>query len=153
MSVGLQLVIWDDQTVMINLHFVVKRFNQRIFQFKEIGMGILLLFFFSCKQSENVHLDSLYGKWEIMRAERNGKETSYLRNGYFIINPDGKMTVNITGQDENGTYTLENNKLVMAGDKTFDIQSHNQDSLTVKYISGSNAEFLFYMLKKKEDVQ
>ncbi|HUR31749.1 MAG TPA: hypothetical protein VMZ69_09990 [Saprospiraceae bacterium] len=116
-------------------------------------MSFIFVFFFSCKQNEDIQLESLYGKWDITKAERNGKETNYLRNGYFILKPDGNITINITGEDEHGAFALEKNRLLMGNDKIFDIQALNNDSLIVKYVSSSNSEFKFYMLKKKEDVQ
>ena len=87
-----------------------------------------------------------------MKAEKNGRETPYLRNGYFKINPDGTMTINITGEDESGRYTLDNNKLIMDKAKTFDIQLLQNDSLTVKYLANPNTQFLIFM-KKKDNAQ
>lgn len=114
---------------------------------------ILLLFaVYSCRQPEEIQEEGLYGRWDIIRAERNGKETGYLRNGYFIIQPDGSMTVNITGEDEKGNYAFDNNKLIMAEDKIFVIRSLKNDSLTVDYDTG-NSDFVFYMTKNMEDDQ
>lgn len=92
------------------------------------------------------------GKWEITKAERNGRETNYLRRGYFIIDRD-MMTINITGADEKGPYTMNSNKLVM-GDKNFELEIVKNDTMIVKYLAGPNSEFVFHMLKKKkEDVK
>ena len=107
----------------------------------------------SCKQKEDIRYDTLYGKWDITRAEKNGKETPYLRNGYFIINANGTMTLNITGEDESGDYQIEKGKLVMEGDKIFDIESLQGDSLTIRYSIPSGTEFLIFMQKNKEDAQ
>ena len=60
------------------------------------------------------------------------------------------MTVNLTGADEKGPYKLNNNKLVM-GDKNFDLQMVNADSMVVRYMTGPNSQFVFYMHKKHED--
>jgi hypothetical protein len=111
------------------------------------------VFITGCKRAESIEQESLFGRWEIQKAERNGKETTYLRNGYFIMNPDGSMTVNITGEDEKGTFTLDKNKILMSGNKVFEIQAQRGDSLNVRYVSESNSEFIFHMLKKKEDAQ
>ena len=129
--------------------------NRAFFSFLLVsGMLILLLLpNVSCKQTTDIQQDSLYGRWEIMKAERNGKETDYLRNGYFIISQDGTMTVNITGEDESGKFMLEKSKLIMEGDKTFDIESLSTDSLTVKYDATPNSQFVIYMQKKQPDVQ
>ena len=118
------------------------------------GLGFLFgMLLFACKKKEDIQYDSLYGRWDIMRAEKNGKETSYLRNGYFVINANGTMTLNITGEDENGSYQIEKNKIVMEGDKIFDIQSLQGDTLTLRYSIPSGTDFLFFMEKRKEDAQ
>jgi len=88
-----------------------------------------------------------------MNAERNGKETSYLRNGYFIIQHGGSITINITGEDEIGKYVLDKNNLVMDGNRIFEIKSLQNDSLTIRYTTNSNSQFLFYMKKDNGNVQ
>ena len=137
---------------MKNLHIVSGHISLNA-NYKK-GIMILAIFFLliGCKRNESIQAEGLYGKWDISKAERNGKETSYLRNGYFIINPDGTMTINITGEDEKGQYILENNKLTMA-EKVFDIKTLQNDSLTIRYEASPNSHFLFYMLKRKDDVQ
>lgn len=138
---------------MIKLHFVVDRITLRFYS--RYSLWLLLIFFtlFSCKRSEEVKTDYMFGKWNITKAERNGKETSYLRNGYFIINTNGVMTINITGEDESGKYLMENNKLIMNPDKEFDIVKLEQDSMLIRYMSDSGSRFLFYLSKENENVQ
>lgn len=133
---------------MRNLHIVSKRISLSAFWLA----GILLLLV-SCKRTEEIQVEGLYGRWEITNAERNGKETSYLRNGYFIIQPGGSMTINITGEDENGKYVLDKNNLVMDGNRVFEIKSLQNDSLTIRYTTNSNSQFLFYMKKDNSNVQ
>jgi hypothetical protein len=137
---------------MKNLHIVSGRISLNVINKKGIVIIAIFLFLSGCKRNENIQAEGLYGRWDISRAERNGKETSYLRNGYFIINPDGTMTINITGEDEKGQFTLENNKLTME-EKVFDIKTLQNDSLTIRYDASPNSHFLFYMLKRKDDVQ
>lgn len=138
--------------MMINLHFVVSRTAIRTLT-RLYWLIFMVLATASCKKVEDISLENLYGRWDIHKAERNGAETSYLRNGYFIFNETGTMTINVTGEDESGSYMLEGNKLLMAGERTFDIKSIGNDSLVIKYVPSSNAEFMFYMLKKKDDDQ
>lgn len=114
---------------------------------------LLLFFITACKDAGEIQNEMLYGKWEISKAERNGKETGYLRNGYFIFNENGTMTLNITGEDERGNFILENKKVVMEGEKSFDIQSLQNDSLIMKYTTSPQSQFLFYMVKKNDDAQ
>lgn len=108
---------------------------------------------YGCKQSESIEQENLYGHWEIVKAEKNGKATNLLRNGYFLINRDGTMTVNITGEDETEQYLIDNHKIMMSGNKTFEIQSLQSDSLAVKYVLNNNSQFVFQMKRKQDDVQ
>ncbi len=131
---------------MRNIHIAGDRISFSVLQ--PIWLFCIAVFiFFSCKRSDNIQQEQLYGRWEITKAERNGKETSYLRRGYFIIDPNGTMMINITGADEKGSYTMENNKIVM-GDKNFELQALDADSMIIKYITGPNSQFVFYMQKK-----
>ena len=138
---------------MINDH-IVRSSNSTRAWIKWSWAIMLLLAIVSCKKAEEISIENLYGHWDIRKAERNGEETSYLRNGYFIFKESGTMTINVTGEDESGNYMLEGNKLIMGGEKTFEIKSIHHDSLVVRYEPGSSgSEFMFYMLKKKDDVQ
>jgi len=110
--------------------------------------ALIIFFLSSCNGHDNASADQLYGRWDISKAERNGKETSYLRGGYFIIDQDGTMTINITGSDEKGSYSMDKNKLKI-GDKNFEIREIKNDSMIMKYVPGPKIEFLFYMHKKK----
>lgn len=133
------------------LPFVLDRIPFDLFPF--IGfLSILVLLAGGCRKAEHIEQAGLYGRWDITRAEKNGRETPYLRNGYFKINQDGTMTINITGEDESGRYTLDNNKLIMDESKIFDIQLLQNDSLTVKYLASQNTQFLIYM-KKRDDAE
>ncbi len=111
-------------------------------------LTMVIYFFSSCNGHDNTNPDQLYGRWDISKAERNGKETSYLRGGYFIIDQNGLMTINITGADEKGPYTKDKKKLKM-GDKNFEIREIKNDSMILKYIPAPKIEFMFYMHKRK----
>lgn len=113
----------------------------------------ILCYLHACRPADSVEQESLYGRWDIIKAERNGKETNYLRRGYFIIGQDGMMTLNITGEDEKGSYILENGKIKMEDDKIFELESLQGDSLIVSYIAASNGHFKFYMVRKDENAQ
>lgn len=138
---------------MIKLHFVVDRISLSLYC--RYTSWLLMLFFtlLACKKPEEVKTDYMFGKWNITKAERDGKETSYLRNGYFIIDTNGVMTINITGEDESGKYLMEKNQLIMDQDRVFDIIKLNQDSMLVRYMSDTGSQFLFYMSKENENVE
>ena len=136
---------------MRNLHIVIDAFSLHRLQ-SALLYVIVISLFISCRRGDSPEHEKLYGKWEIAKAERNGKETSYLRRGYFVINPNGTMTVNITGADETGPYTINNNKLVM-GDKNFEFQIIKPDSMVIRFVTSPSVRFAFYMQKKHTDVQ
>src|SRR5687767_12048811 len=132
---------------MRNLHIVIDRISTSRLQ--QVWLLIFaLLFMFSCKRNDTFEQEQLYGRWEITKAERNGKETNYLRRGYFLFDENGTMTMNITGEDEKGTYTMENNKLVV-GNKDFELIKLVADTMIMKYVTGPNSQFVFYMQKKQ----
>lgn len=107
----------------------------------------------SCKQADTIQEETLYGKWDIVRAERNGKETPYLRNGYFVIEKAGKIVVNINGTDEVTTYTL-NKKVIRTDDaKEFVLQSVKPDSMTVHFVAGPQSEFVFFMVRNHDTIE
>src|SRR5258706_7805728 len=132
---------------MRNLHIVrIKIFWEGMQS--EYLLTMVIYFFSCCNGHDNTNPEQLYGRWDISKAERNGKETSYLRGGYFIIDQNGLMTINITGADEKGPYTKDKKKLKM-GDKNFEIREIKNDSMILKYIPAPKIEFMFYMHKRK----
>ncbi|MEO5906402.1 MAG: hypothetical protein ABIQ11_06740 [Saprospiraceae bacterium] len=118
-----------------------------------IHFVLILCCIHACSPSDTIEQEALYGRWDIIKAERNGKETNYLRRGYFNIGQDGMMTINITVEDERGKYLLEKGKIKMEDDKIFELESLQGDSLIVKYIAASNGHFKFYMVKKNDNAQ
>jgi hypothetical protein len=114
------------------------------------GMSLLLT---QCNRADDVEQNMLFGKWVIFKAERNGNETPYLRNGYMIINPDGFMTVNITGTDEKGKYVLDKQIVRMNDTEEFVIRSIKGDSMMIHYQASPQSEFMFYMHRHEHQVQ
>ncbi len=121
--------------------------------FRKICLPWLMLMVMvgSCKQGTEIQQESLYGKWDIIRAMRNGRETPYLRGGYFIFENNGSMIVNITGVDEKSPFTLERNTIHANPSKDFVIESIQSDSMTIRYAKGQDSEFLFYLSKHVAD--
>ncbi|MEP6646063.1 MAG: hypothetical protein ABJC12_03165, partial [Saprospiraceae bacterium] len=149
-SVRLQFVLSNSQVFMINLNIVIDRISCAVFR-KGWHFIVLLFLVIACRKGDGFEQEQLSGKWDITKAERNGRETSYLRRGYFIID-HSMLTINITGEDEKGTYSMKDNKLVM-GEKNFELIMLRNDSMIVKYRVGPHSEFLFHMVKSKENVQ
>lgn len=126
-----------------NFHTWDVSFNSRIWGI----MCFLILLSGSCNQSSAVEVENLYGKWDIFKAMRNGVETHYLRGGYFIIDQGGRMTINITGEEEKGPFTFDNNRIAMDTEKEFIIESFHLDSMILRYPMNPESNFLFYLTK------
>jgi len=107
----------------------------------------------SCKPKDTVEEEALFGKWDITKAERNGKETPYLRGGYFIIEKEGKIVVNINGSDELTTYTLDKGVIRTKDERSFVLQSVKPDSMTVHFVASPQSEFLFFMVRHHDETE
>ena len=114
---------------------------------------VSVLFAGACKQRSDIEQDNLYGKWDILDAMRNGNVTQYLRGGYFIIDANGTMTVNLTGSDETGPYTLQDKTLRVSNAKDFTIESLKGDSMTMRYIMSPQSDFLIHLIKHKDEAR
>ena len=114
---------------------------------------VVLLSIVSCKNNAEIEQDTLYGKWDIFRAQRNGNETHYLRGGYVIIDKNGTMAVNLTGAEEKGPYTIKDKTIRVSNSKEFLIVSLNPDSMTMRYIMSPESDFLIQLVKHKDEVQ
>ena len=113
----------------------------------------LLVLMASCAPKDTINEESLFGKWDIVQAQRNGKETPYLRGGYFVIEKDGKIVVNISGSDEASTYTLDKGVIRTKDARTFVLQNLKPDSMTVHFVAGPQSDFVFYMVRHHETNQ
>lgn len=110
-----------------------------------------LLVWTGCKDQAEVQKEDLYGKWEIRRAVRNQQVTPYLRGGYFLFEPDGMLTVNITGQDEKAPFSLKDQVLHHKSGKDFIIQSITGDSMSILYNLNEETTFVIYLNKLKNE--
>ena len=120
---------------------------------RSLQIVFIIFLLIACKRAEIVQTEELYGKWDIIKAERNGKETSYLRGGYFVISENGDITVNITGEDQKDKFTLDRNKIKTENEDVYEIEHIQGDSLVISYIAESNGHFVFYMAKNKGQAQ
>ena len=87
-----------------------------------------------CKQEQSYAPESLTGHWEVYAAERNGRETTLLNGAVFLFGEDNKMRTNFTGQEAEGTFTLEANTILFSGDLPmhFEITALQGDSMSLK---------------------
>jgi len=55
------------------------------------------------------------GKWEIVKAFRNNRETDALEGAFFDFQADGKLIYNLTGAVQEDYYKVENNTIIQSG--------------------------------------
>ncbi len=121
---------------------------------KHILLSIFVLgIVISCKPRDTLTQEDLFGKWDITKAERNGKETHYLRGGYFVIGKDGQIVVNINGSDETSSYTLDHHVIHTKSEKEFVLQSVKPDSMTVLFVASPQNEFVFFMVRHHDAIE
>lgn len=113
--------------------------------------GIML--FGSCKQHTDISADGLYGNWDIAKAVRNGRETPYLRGGYFKMQSNGSMVLNIAGTEEKGPFILEENIVRFNNQKDFVVESIQQDSLALRFVMNAENTFLFYLSRNMDETR
>ncbi len=111
--------------------------------------GLMILV--SCKESTTISTQGLNGKWEIYSANRNGRETPYLRGGYFIFDAKNNLTVNITGSDETGPFLMKDNRIIQEGKADYTITSIRQDSMDIYYAMNPENEFMFFLKKTSNE--
>lgn len=85
---------------------------------KSIFTFLAITLFFACGSEEaDPQATQILGRWEIEEASRNGRITESLAELYYEFDADGKITTNLTGATETGTYTLEEGKLLQRNTK------------------------------------
>ena len=94
---------------------------------------VLIILIFSCKQEAEHQISfNLNGKWDIIKATRNGKETKTLKSGYFEFDSlNNLITSNIFQTQEDKSYLIENNIITINGQEkmTFMILGYSNDTL------------------------
>lgn len=95
----------------------------------------------SNESAKPITADQLTGKWDLVKANRNGKETLSLE-GTIIQIEGGKMTCNFTGEAVETPLNFNNNQLVQK-DQTYKIARFAGDSL---FINTKLMSFEFEMI-------
>ncbi|MEE9440140.1 MAG: hypothetical protein V3V14_14135 [Saprospiraceae bacterium] len=86
------------------------------------NISIFILFIIllgSCRvdksQKLDVTIENLYGKWDIIHATRNEKETKSIETAYFVFQDDNSVKTNLFGSQNSYTFVFDS--------KTIDIES------------------------------
>lgn len=80
--------------------------------------------------------EQLEGKWVVVGATRNDRETETLRDAFFEFSGDSILTTNILRAERSFPIEIKNNKVVQGGpvDITYDIISITEDTLIMEAI-------------------
>ena len=108
---------------------------------KEISIILLsscciIYAFQSCKsEAEPQALDSLdiQGRWELVSASVDGKETDRLRSLYFVFLPDTSLQTNIFGSETNFKFSMQSEQIIQFSEPqlTYTILAHTDSTLQV----------------------
>ncbi len=107
------------------------------------------LFIQSCSTDQDNYSNKILGHWEVVKAFRNGKETSTLQNAYFEFSADGKGILNLDGSAQAGTYKLDDNLIKITGtsmDAEYTIESVEANAMILN-VTLRNLPFRFELTK------
>ncbi|MCB0654552.1 MAG: hypothetical protein KDC57_00380 [Saprospiraceae bacterium] len=108
----------------------------------------------SCKQEPQVTSDQVVGAWEVVGAERDGKETETLNGAYFEFSDNGTVTSNYLGEEETSLYSLEASSITQTrpdqSHVNFNVERLGLDTM-VMTASIRNIPFRFVMKKIDQD--
>ena len=97
--------------------------------------ALLTLFSFASCHQDNVNDDLLKGKWNIVKAARNGKITTTLEDGFFDFKSDTILRSNIFDQEKEYRMTKNEKGFLQhdreVGNVQYDIQVISSDSMTL----------------------
>lgn len=74
-----------------------------------IFSGLSLL---ACGSDTEATQSQLLGYWQLENAYRNGRLTESLDGLFFDFGPDGRLVTNISGQEEQGTYEVDDDQIL-----------------------------------------
>ena len=106
----------------------------------------------SCeKKAQPVPTADLEGKWTLLQAYRNGKETNTLENLYFHILDEERMGTNFFGRDEIWDIIIDEGKIIKMGgpDVEFLVIEHSNELLALS-TEFQQFEFRFDLERAKD---
>lgn len=112
-----------------------------------IIIGSLL---FSCKSdtpNTTASKDNLQGKWEIIDAKRNGKQTELLKNGFFNFeNNELTSNINLSADTITEVFTVTDNNIILNNSR-YNVLYNTSDTLILS-TRISNFDFEFTLGKQ-----
>ena len=115
--------------------------------------GILTLLMTSCQgDTAEIASSDLEGRWEIISAYRDGKETMTLRDGFFeFVNPD-QFKTNILGDTSLYAYSVSRDRIVVKTDPIigYTVLDMLSDTLIMR-TEIQKLDFIFVSIKSQQD--
>ena len=112
-----------------------------------IGLAALGVFLSSCA-GDTIQQDRISGKWVVVKAARNGKETKTLEDGYFDFTNDTLFQTNIFSREETFPYVLSDERIYQQGGENvvYTIVPSEEDSL-ILHTTIRNFDFEFIAVR------
>jgi len=102
--------------------------------------------------------EKIIGHWEVFEALRNEKKTTTLEDAYFNFEGEGKAILNLTGEEQNASYSLTENVINISGtsmDGDFIIEKVGGDTLVLTTKQTFNEipfRFIFNLKKAEKEI-
>ena len=124
-------------------------------------LSLICTFFVACSENDNtgekqasktkvmeVSKDKISGRWEIVKAFRNGRETDALEGAFFDFQSTGKLIYNLTGAVQEDYYKVENNSIIQSGtvDLVYLVKEFEGQSMVLE-LNMQGFEFQFTLKK------
>lgn len=111
----------------------------------------IVFLLYACGADQNkkslTQIEDLQGKWNIIKAERNGKKTMLLQDGFLSFKENSIISnINERGDTLTNNYTIDNN-LIKSDDFEYNVLYNNNDTMKV---SMNIKNFSFKLILKKE---
>lgn len=123
--------------------------------FRLLGLACFL-FLTACEgDDEELLLDQLEGRWEIVSGKRNNRETETLSSLYYVFGPEESLETNLIGQAEQGSYSVDDLQIQQSGtslETTYDIVAISDSTLHLR-TTIRNTRFDFQLRKVADQAE
>lgn len=114
------------------------------------------LLIYSCVGTDTQILETsdILGKWNLKSATRGGKPTSTLESIYFVFKENGQATsnFNLEGKDQELTYELKEESILLKGASNLNIQATKDlEGLLTFKVSLKDYKFVLVLEPEKSE--
>lgn len=105
-----------------------------------IGLLLSACLFFACKNDQSPPAQTfeqnlLPGRWEILQAVQNGRETDRMNGLFFEFQTEGRMLTNFTGVSQEHEYEFDGSQIKQASEPpvTYSVQALSDTLLSMSF--------------------